>query len=168
MDVSILPGQRKIKYQRNPSTNHKPQGHHVADGETDDKVDQDDGHEDDEDKEDQLRQPGDFVEFPKFDRSKGHHHNLDERVPQVVKRRLIQEDVKGDGEGEQGNNIWKKKLQNGPGHLEGHEDVLSNPRKDCQHPHELPRRVEYQDTSHFPASYGNRQEAKNWCGWDEI
>ena len=99
MDVSILPEQRKIKYEKNPSTNHEPQGHHVADGETDDKVDQDDGHEDHEDKEDQLRQGGDVLELAKLHFSKGHHNYLDERVPKVVKRRLSQEYVKGDGEG---------------------------------------------------------------------
>ena len=45
---------------------HQPQGHNITDGEPNDQVDQDDGHDDDKDKEDQFCQPGDFDHVPKL------------------------------------------------------------------------------------------------------
>ena len=84
-----------------------------------------------------------------------HHYYLDKGVHKTVKRWLCEQHVESDGKGKQSDQVREEKLQNGSCHLEGDEYILPNAREYCQHPHELPRRVEDENTCGLPALCGH-------------
>ena len=105
-----------------------------------------------------LGQAG-VVQLPQQHRD--HEHEAVVQPPEHL-RVSVEEDVEGDGEGEDLDEVGQEELRDGPGDSGGDEDVLAHPGEHGEAPHELPAGVEDQADHHGGVVDEEDEEAEHW------